>query len=154
MRNRANGRATIALLERAMAEPQRTFSLSKARHMIDANHAISKTKAAADKEGRTPGEKMSKILAKTPLYLKERVQGGQVDLPRVELVQPSDGNEEEKKMVAVMKYVLRDQAEYGEMGGMSADVFVELLEMMAPKWDAIRGGDGDGGGGVGGGGGL
>lgn len=36
-------------------------------------------------------------------------------------------------MVAAMKYVLRDQAEYGAMGGMPEDVFVELLEMIAPK---------------------
>jgi hypothetical protein len=121
--------------------------------MNDANHAIGKAKAAADKEGRTRGEKMRKMLAKTRPYLKERVQGGQVDLPRVELRQPSDAEDEgKKKMVAVMKYVLRDQAEYGEMGGMSADVFVELLEMMAPKWDEIRGGNGGGGGGGGSGG--
>ena len=35
-------------------------------------------------------------------------------------------------MVAAMKYVLRDEGEYPEVGGMHDDVFVELLEMMAP----------------------
>lgn len=121
---------SIALLERAMAEPQRIYALAKARHMSDAKHAIGKAKAAADKEARTRGEKMRKMLDKTPPYLKERVQGGQVEVPRVELRQIQDNANEndeegEKQMMAVMKYVLRDQAEYGEMGGMSADVFVD-----------------------------
>jgi hypothetical protein len=84
---------------------------------------------------------MSKLLAKTPPYLKERVQGGQVELPRVQLLQPEgNASEGEKQMAAVMKYVLRDEGEYPETGGKHEDVFVELLEMMAPEWDAIRGG--------------
>jgi hypothetical protein len=87
---RSHDIASRSLLERAIAEPQRTFSLSKARYLSDANHAIGKAKATVDKEGRTRGEKMRKMLAKTPPYLKERVQGGQVEVPRVELKQPSN----------------------------------------------------------------
>lgn len=54
-------------------------------------------------------------------------------------------NEEKKKqLLAVMKYVLRDEGEYGDAGGMVGDVFVELLDMVVPKWDKSRGGgDGD-----------
>lgn len=143
---------TLQLIQAAIAEPQRTFSLAKARHLSDTNHAISKAKTKALKEARTRSETLSRVLAKTPPYLKKRVKERQVEVPRVELRQQPQDNENEndeegeKQMVAVMKYVLRDQAEYGEMGGMSADVFVELLEMMAPKWDAIKGdGGGEGG---------
>ena len=53
---------------------------------------------------------------------------------------------------ATLQYVLRDE-ELGENGGMKADVFVELMEMMTPRWDPIRHGGGEGGGGCGGGGG-
>jgi hypothetical protein len=136
-----NNPVSIARVERAM-ESQRIYSLAKARHVNDANHAIGKVKAKALKEARTRAETMSKLLAETPPYLKERVQGGQVALPRV--VQPEGKSSEgEEQMVAVMKYVLRDESEYPEVGGMHEDVFVELLEMMAPKWDAIRGGGAD-----------
>jgi hypothetical protein len=132
-----------------MAEPQRIYALSKVQHISDAKHVISKAKTTADEKGCTGDEKIGKVLANTPPYLKERVQGGQVELPRDELRQPF--NEGEKRMMAVMKYVLQDEGEYPEDGGMLAEVFVELLEMMAPKWDPIRGGAAGGGASAGGG---
>jgi hypothetical protein len=62
----------------------------------------------------------------------------------------SDSNSEEeeaqKTCHATLQYVLR-APELGEMGGMSADVFVELLDMMTPRWDPIRRVKGSGGGG-------
>jgi hypothetical protein len=41
------------------------------------------------------------------------------------------------KRAAVLQYVLRAE-ELGEKGGMSADVFVELMKMMAPGWCQYR----------------
>lgn len=63
---------------------------------------------------------------------------------------------EEKKLSAVLRYVLHAQKEeegegkeggggnaggggQGSGGGMKADVFVELMEMMAPNGDPIQG---------------
>jgi hypothetical protein len=128
---------SVTLLERAL--PPRSFWLFKAREMIDVKQAINEAKAKAaaeegegeDEGGDTgDGEKMRKVLATTPPYLKERVQGGQVELPRVGFKQPSDENEEEKQLVAVMKYVVRDRGEYPESGGMHPELLGELLEMM------------------------
>jgi hypothetical protein len=154
----------ISLLKRAMAESERIYSLAKVWHISDAKHAIAKAKANVYNEAHTRSEQMGKILAKTPPFLKERVRQGQVEVPRVEFMQADnfckgastrcgkglmeardeEEQEEEKLLVAVLKFVLRDEGEYREAGGMSGDVFVELLYMMAPKWDAIRGGGGGG----------
>lgn len=135
-------KAAIAFLELAMAEIPRTFSLAKARMMTDANHAITKDKEEADKKRRTRSEKKGLVLAKTPVYLKDRVEEGK-PLPQVEMKHPCPGNKEEEKQVAVLQYVLRDASLYAESEGMSEDVFVELLEMVVRKWDPIRKGEGD-----------
>jgi ankyrin repeat protein len=144
----------IALLERALAEPHRILILAKAREINDANHAIAKAKEDAQR----------KVLAATPACLRERVREQQQQqqllylprLPRVELHGPppaaharpgSEEEEEAKKRHATLQYVLRTP-ELGKTGGMSADVFVELMEMMTPRWDPIRraegGGEGEG----------
>lgn len=134
----------ISLLERAMAELPLTFSLAKARLMNDANHAIAKVKEDADKKSRTRGQKMRLVLAKTPIYLKERVEEGNL-LPSVEITGPNQQqqqqqqkNEQEEKQVAVLQYVLRDASLYAEAGGMSEDVFVDFMDMLAPEWDPLR----------------
>jgi hypothetical protein len=67
----------------------------------------------------------------------------------------SDGDDEEEKEAekfhAVLQYVLHAE-EVGETGGMKAELFVELMEMLAPRWDLIRRRGGGGGGGIGSGG--
>lgn len=97
------------------------------------------------------------MLAKTPIYLKERVEKER-PLPRVELLnyipqqQLADSQAEEteeqdkkrEKLTAVLQYVLGEQEEEGsgklkETPRMLPEIFVELLEMMAPHWDPIRG---------------
>jgi hypothetical protein len=155
--------AIIALLERAMTEPQRTLLLAKARTINDANHDIAKAKEDAQR----------KVLAAAPIYLQTRVREQQQQkqqqqqllgppLSRVELHAPliaaaaharpgseDAEEEEEKKRHAVLQYVLRAE-EFSENGGMLGDVFVELMEMMTPRWSLIRPEGGTGGVGSGG----
>jgi ankyrin repeat protein len=169
--NYPNDHESISLLERAAAEPTRTFWLSKARLQTDAVHSL--TKVAQDTRGTTE-EKRAVCVAKAPVYLKERV-AGDGPLPWVKLSDEGKKQEmwdklrpwkvgekknreggkdgEEEKLSAVLRYVLQAQEEEEEKeqggggggekekrdGGMLPEVFVGLMEMMAPKWDPIRG---------------
>lgn len=144
----------FSLLENAIAEPTRTFLLSKARHQTDTLYAFDKI---GNDAGRTRHTKRAAFLPRAPLYLQERVAA----LRPLPVVKLSDGMEkrekkrqieedgEEEKLLAVLRYVLQAQEEEEEKkqgggsknrnGGMLPEVFVELMEMMAPKWDPIRG---------------
>jgi hypothetical protein len=129
LRNPGN-HAAITLLERALSEPQRTFVLSKSRHLINVLHVVTKT---AKKAEETATEKSSACLTKVPDYLTNRVTAN-MSLPEVSLVtkgRPWCSASETTS--AVLQYVLRAE-ELGEKGGMSADVFVELINMMVPGW--------------------
>ena len=73
---------------------------------------------------------MRKMLAKTLPYLKERVQGGQMEEPWVELRQlQGDENENEnegkKQMVAALKYACaaRSSRVWGDGGHVGGCVF-------------------------------
>ena len=136
----------IALLEPAVAEPQRARTL-KARTLIDAAHAIHEARAGNicnhdDDEGdeqqqhRSARRRSPRILRKeqavavTPTYLKGRVAAGR-ELPRVSVVAGggrgrSEDEEQKKKLVACTEYALE---------GMVKEVFVELCELLVPKWD-------------------
>jgi hypothetical protein len=162
----------IALLKRA--ESRRYLLLAQAFEINDAKHALAKAEGA---------QAQRRVLAEIPTFLQrharaqqqrqqqqqqqqqqqgqgqQQQQRGGRRLPpwpqvEVRLGRPlPGGDEEERKMLrATLQYVLRDE-ELGENGGMKADVFVELMEMMTPRWDPIRHGGGEGGGGCGGGGG-
>jgi hypothetical protein len=126
---------TITLLVAAMVKPQRTFLLAKARHQIDTSHVVSRLRATT--QGRTHGETTRAVLTRTPGDLKERVKKHRA-LPRVES-QPAA-----EQQRAVLEYVLRLNelgAEVGGMGreGLPAELFIELLNMMVPRWDPLRG---------------
>ena len=127
----------IALLEAALAEPQRARTLLKARTLLDAACGIDTAHAnARDKQGLTRAGQQWAALAAAPVYLKQRVMEG-LDLPHVEV----EG--EDERVVACVKYALgleggggvvfEEQEEPAE--GMVKDVFVELCEMLVPKWD-------------------
>lgn len=115
-----NDHAAMAVLEAAIVEPKRTYLLYKARHLSDAIDAITNA------QGTTPEERKQKLLAKTPLYLKERVEEDK-PLPLIELTdghsqdqhgkyQAGETKEGEKKrepLLAVLRYVVGDQGEEG-----------------------------------------
>jgi hypothetical protein len=127
----------IALFEQTVAETQRNLVLAKARQINDTNRALAKVKT----------ETRRKILASTPISLKERVRKEQhrqqqveqlmTTMPRAEVHSPVFLDEQAEKLHAALQYVLRAEA-LGETGGMSADVFKDLMDMMAPRWDPLR----------------
>jgi hypothetical protein len=117
----------IALLEPAMAEPQRARSLLKARALLDATYAIPKARTESADKGEPPATQQEKALAAAPAYLKGRVEHGQ-KLPAVVV------DSEKEKLLACLKYALG--LEGGEDGqGMPREVFIELCEVLVPKWD-------------------
>lgn len=106
--------------------------LFKARSHIDVLHATSKLAKAGStaEEGKATNSSSFKV----PQYLSK----GRKELPSVSLVQPATQTPANEKLLAALTYVLRSD-ENEEALGMSADVFVEFMDMLAPTWDPIRG---------------
>lgn len=135
-RRHPTNHATISLLEAAVVKPQRTFLLAKARHQIDSSHVLGSVRVTT--QGRTRGEAMRVLLTRKPGDLKERVKKRRA-LPRVKL-QPAM-----EPQRAVLNYALRSTGSGEEGGGMEheglpAELFVELLDMVMPRWDPLRSG--------------
>ena len=133
--------ACIALLQAALAKPQRPRSLLKARALLDATHAIRTARInARDKEGLPLAGQRDKAMAAAPVYLKQRV-GQSRELPRVDVVEGEQ--ESEEQLAACVKYALGLEGGGGvvlfegpELAvGMLPEVFVELCELLVPKWD-------------------
>ena len=119
--------------------------LLKARALIDAACKIDRARAGhddsnqpqqprlvarAERERNAPAAAALRCVAAAPVYLKGRAQRGD-PLPRVE-IQPGRMRDRTRVVVA-LEYTLV----MGEQGneGMPKEVFVELGEMMVPKWD-------------------
>jgi hypothetical protein len=132
----------IVLLEPAMAEPQRPRSLLKARALLDAAHAIPKARTDAADKGQPPAVQQEEALATAPAYLKGRVAEGR-DLPAVQVVVNEQEEGEDEELVACLKYALGLEGGGGwhegegpaPQQGMLKEVFVELCELLVPKWD-------------------
>ena len=140
-----------AILETAMLEPQCPRLLLKTRALLDAAHAIREARAGNisnddDNEQDQPVvrrrsprlESKEQTVAAAPVYLKQQAAQGQ-ELPRVEI---NDGDDQQ--LVACIKYALGLEGGGGVVVfgvqeepavGMLPEVFVELCEMMVPKWD-------------------
>ena len=82
-----NSHDIVALLRPAIAEPERSRYLHKARCLVDASYEI--RKAQNDSVGRTRGEVRRNIISAAPEYLKERVGRGE-PLPRVHVNEDED----------------------------------------------------------------
>jgi hypothetical protein len=116
-----------ALLIKAIkaVQAERSFLLFKARNHIDVFLATSKlAKARSTAE---EGKATNRFSFKVPQYFSKNRK----ELPSVSLVQPATETPANKKLHAVLTYVLRSD-ENEESLGMSADVFVEFTEMLAP----------------------
>ena len=136
-----NSHTSIALLQAALAESQRPRSLLKARALLDAAHAIRTARIdARDKEGLPLAEQRDKAMAAAPAYLKQRV-GQDRELPRVEVVEREQ--ESNEQLAACVKYALGLEGGGGVVlfegqepaVGVLPEVFVELCELLVPKWD-------------------
>ena len=132
-----NRASCIALLQAAVAEPQRPRLLLKARALLDAAHAVPKAANDARDKGQPPPMQRQASVAVAPTYLKRRVMEGH-KLLRVQVAE----SEEDEQLVACIKYALGLEGggvvlfEGQEPTvGMVKEVFVELCEMLVPKWD-------------------
>ncbi len=141
-----------ALLQAALDDAQRARALLTARTLLDAAHQHHVILAGLDEDGdedeeeagqqQVPAPRRSsriarktKALAAAPAYLKDRVAEGR-ELPRVAVLR---GEDEER--VACLKYALGleggggvHEGEGPPPQGMVWEVFVELCELLAPKW--------------------
>jgi hypothetical protein len=114
----------FARLEAAMAEPQRSRALFKARSLVDAAQAIPKAAKAARDKGLSIAAQQKATLAAVPAYLKGRVAWGE-EMPAVTVAG------EDEKLVATLQFVLE---------GLPGELFTELLELLVPVWDpALQG---------------
>ena len=112
-----------------MAEPARVQCLHKARLLYDACHDVAK--ATAEAEGMPPGQKKHKTVAAAPACLKGRVGRGE-ELPEVELVRRGNDDIEDDE------HIRGEVLEYVVGGGMLKEIYYELMNMMAMRWDDAR----------------
>ena len=135
----ANGghQEIVALLTHAIAEPERSRYLHKARCLVDACYEI--RKAQSDNRSLPQAQQRQRMVDAAREWLKGRVGRGE-PLPRVQVNEHEDeGDEEEEceKRRGVLAYALG--MEGGARGeGLPREVFVELLEMLVPAWDEAR----------------
>ena len=137
-----NKHSCIALLQAALVEPRRLRLLLEARVLLDAAHATTKAAHDARDKGQPPHMQRQASLAVAPAYLKGRVAAEQA-LPAVSVME-EQGQENEEKLAACIKYalglegggmVLFEGQEPTVGMGMAKEVFVELCELLVPKWD-------------------
>ena len=95
---------------------------------------------------RTRSTVNTRLVAVAPPYLKQRMAQAW-ELPRVRVVQgpAQDKDDEEEKLVACLKYALGLEGGGGVVVegqkpavGMVKGVFVELCELLVPKWDRVN----------------
>lgn len=126
----------------AFAEPARAQWLHKARLLCDTAHDLAK--ATTDAEGVRPGKKKCKIAAAAPAYLKRRLRRGE-EMPKVKLCvgvsgekegrsNGADEKDEENVILAVLKHVIGGE----EGGGLLKDLYYDLMDMLAMRWDDQR----------------
>ncbi len=141
----------VALLEAAMVcEPERPRLLLRARDLLDTARTTRHIQSGGDDvqqrqadaaplRKRTRAESHRKALAAAPAFLEGWVAGGEA-LPRVDLVKEEE-EEDEKELLGCLKYALgleggggMHEGEGPRPQGMVKEVFVELCELLAPKW--------------------
>lgn len=122
--------------------------LHKARHLRDDVHAIQEAEEEEDDEEEGNDEedrRRRRMLKVTPAYLRSRVEQGLV-LPHVEVFGGGGGggdggqqqhaadDEEEDNEDDLM----RDVGEFVLSGNLPKELFIELMEMIIPRWDSCR----------------
>ena len=115
----------------------------KARALLDAAHASNKARTDAQTKGHSAAVQQQEAIAAAPINLHQRVAQVQ-ELPRVSIQQHDDDNDEEE-LAACLKYALGLEDGGGVVFegqepavGMLPEVFVELLELLVPKWDPAQ----------------
>jgi hypothetical protein len=135
------GKSDIALLQAAIAETHRARVLFKARGIIDTAAAVPKAFKSAAEKGLSMVQQQRAALGPAPPHLKGRIAWA-TELPRVDV----GGQEDEEELAACVKYALGLEGGGGVVlvegqepaVGMLPELFVELLELLVPKWDPAR----------------
>jgi hypothetical protein len=147
---------SAALLVEGAKEPERASFMFKVRYVHDAIHSMTEAMVAdKGKHFKTKQERIAACVVKAPLALRLRVMQDK-PLPVLYPLQDTlygcrpwdlevEDKDPKKILFETVKYVLgAGEGEQGErkkggiMGkGMSDDVFSELLDYMAIRWDTI-----------------
>ena len=129
----------ISLLEAAVAEPQRSRLLFKARALVATRRVVMVATAALVSKGMSTVLHQDIIAMAVPSHLAGRVAQSQ-ELPRVSIQ-----NDNDEQVAACVKYALGLEGGGGVVlkgqepaVGMLPEVLVELLELLVPKWDPAR----------------
>ena len=136
--------ATARLFRRAIAEPDRTRNLHKARALLNAAIVINKAeKDVRDHDNeqermRTRGQQMQAAVAAAPVYLKGRVQRYEAPLPVPELA-PQRGRE---RVLATVAFVVGLEEGGVAYAGLPRELYEEVLGYMVPAW-ADKGPEGE-----------
>lgn len=121
-------------LEAAVVEPQRGRALFKARALVNASlMAPATSPCLAD---RAVPEAVQRVILgmAAPAFLKGRVEAGRA-LPAVSVGEAA-AEEGKAEAAAVLRLVVGLEGP-----GLPSNVFMELLDMMVPKWDPARKGE-------------
>ena len=106
----------------ALEEPERAYLLAKARAMVDGVRVITRCPAAA-RAGTAEEAKQRRVEA-APLSLRGRVEREEA-LPEVEVRGVQNPGAQEELRRAVLGFVLQ---------GLKAELVVELLQAIRPRW--------------------
>ena len=122
---------TAALLRIAIAEPDRTCDLHKARALLEQALTARKAKQDARDKGETVAVPQQQAVTAAPIYLKGRVERDE-PLPRVELVAHDD--EQLRATVGLEGDGNGSEDGSGEAKHLPREVFKELLGYMMHAW--------------------
>jgi hypothetical protein len=138
-------RAARRLLRAALIEPQRTRALFRARALIDTGRTVTAAAAVLARKGLPTVLHQDIIAMAVPPHVAGRVAQAQ-ELPGVSIQHDDDNDAEDEKRAACLKYALGLEGGGGVVlegqeepaVGMLPEVFVELLELLVPKWDPAQ----------------
>ena len=143
--------ASVRMLQKTMevGESRRVRLLFKARSLSDAAHAQEALAGGA----RTRGGEAAAVPARAPEYLQGRLAAEpEAALPAVSVVEAgaaaggSGGRRKRRRVAgrggqegeAVRRAVAAHVAAVGPDGGLKPELFVELLELLVPRYDPAR----------------
>ena len=126
------------LIEAALAEPQRTRALFKARALVATRRIVPAAAASLTRKSLPAVLSRAITAMAVPAHLAGRLAQAH-ELPRV-FIQHDSVDEEQEQLVACVKYALGLEGGGGVVFegreptvGMLPAVFVELLELLVPK---------------------
>ena len=129
-------------------EPERCYTLAKARGIHDGIHVIRKCPAAS--LAGTPEEAKRKRVEASPAYLRGRVEE-EAELPEVEVMGHGEGDRDSERDRKRGRSSSEGQDEAGEfkqeelsavalhvVAQLKAELVLDLMEALRPRWSCRR----------------